>query len=189
MGAMYADWTKYGAGVTNYLSAPDMPMDTQGHGLQPARRLYRQRRPQDLQAHHFVPRRLLPGRRQGVHQALLVRRRLDQASLGRDHHSQVQRFCGRRQVLLGQVPDLQRQAGPGGAAGQRAVHAGRGPRAHQKIRHPGPGHGQQTGGRQGGAGGPALHHRPPRRPGHPLRRALRRGQQAVAGPDGQHRQG
>jgi hydrogenase large subunit len=27
---MYADWTKYGAGVTNYLSVPDMPMDTKG---------------------------------------------------------------------------------------------------------------------------------------------------------------
>lgn len=30
VGAMYADWTKYGAGVTNYLSVPDMPMDTSG---------------------------------------------------------------------------------------------------------------------------------------------------------------
>jgi hydrogenase large subunit len=30
VGALYADWTKYGAGVTNYLSAPDMPMDTKG---------------------------------------------------------------------------------------------------------------------------------------------------------------
>jgi len=30
VGAMYADWTKYGAGVTNYLCVPDMPMDTQG---------------------------------------------------------------------------------------------------------------------------------------------------------------
>jgi len=30
VGAMYADWTQYGAGVTNYLSVPDMPMDTKG---------------------------------------------------------------------------------------------------------------------------------------------------------------
>lgn len=30
VGAFYADWTKYGAGVTNYLSAPDLPMDTKG---------------------------------------------------------------------------------------------------------------------------------------------------------------
>ncbi len=30
VGAMYADWTKYGAGVTNYLSVPDMPMDPKG---------------------------------------------------------------------------------------------------------------------------------------------------------------
>ena len=30
IGAFYADWTKYGAGVTNYLSVPDIPMDTKG---------------------------------------------------------------------------------------------------------------------------------------------------------------
>jgi hydrogenase large subunit len=28
--AFYADWTQYGKGVTNYLSAPDVPMDTRG---------------------------------------------------------------------------------------------------------------------------------------------------------------
>ncbi|MCL6620672.1 MAG: nickel-dependent hydrogenase large subunit [Syntrophobacterales bacterium] len=30
VGALYADWTKYGAGVTNYLSVPELPMDTKG---------------------------------------------------------------------------------------------------------------------------------------------------------------
>jgi hydrogenase large subunit len=30
VGAMYAEWTKYGAGVTNYLSVPDLPLDTKG---------------------------------------------------------------------------------------------------------------------------------------------------------------
>jgi hydrogenase large subunit len=30
VGALYAEWTKYGAGVTNYLAVPDMPMDTKG---------------------------------------------------------------------------------------------------------------------------------------------------------------
>jgi hydrogenase large subunit len=30
IGAFYADWTKYGAGVTNYLSVPDLPLDTKG---------------------------------------------------------------------------------------------------------------------------------------------------------------
>lgn len=30
VGAYYADWTRHGAGVTNYLSVPDMPMDTKG---------------------------------------------------------------------------------------------------------------------------------------------------------------
>jgi hydrogenase large subunit len=30
VGAFYADWTGYGAGVTNYLSAPEFPQDTKG---------------------------------------------------------------------------------------------------------------------------------------------------------------
>ena len=30
VGALYADWTQYGAGVTNYLSVPDLPLDTKG---------------------------------------------------------------------------------------------------------------------------------------------------------------
>ncbi len=30
VGALYADWTGYGAGVTDYLSVPDMPLDTRG---------------------------------------------------------------------------------------------------------------------------------------------------------------
>ena len=30
VGSVYADWTGYGAGVTNYLSAPDFPTDTKG---------------------------------------------------------------------------------------------------------------------------------------------------------------
>ncbi|WP_461833293.1 nickel-dependent hydrogenase large subunit [Desulfothermus sp.] len=30
VGAFYADWTKYGAGVLNYLSVPDLPMDEKG---------------------------------------------------------------------------------------------------------------------------------------------------------------
>lgn len=30
VGAMYADWTTYGAGVTDYLSVSDMPLDTAG---------------------------------------------------------------------------------------------------------------------------------------------------------------
>ncbi len=30
VGAFYADWTQYGAGVTNYLCVPDIPLDTKG---------------------------------------------------------------------------------------------------------------------------------------------------------------
>ncbi|MCC8988786.1 MAG: nickel-dependent hydrogenase large subunit, partial [Candidatus Contendobacter sp.] len=30
VGALYADWTGYGAGITDYLSVPDLPLDTRG---------------------------------------------------------------------------------------------------------------------------------------------------------------
>ena len=30
VGALYADWTRHGAGVTDYLSVPDLPLDTKG---------------------------------------------------------------------------------------------------------------------------------------------------------------
>jgi hydrogenase large subunit len=30
IGAMYADWFKYGAGITNYLAVPELPLDTKG---------------------------------------------------------------------------------------------------------------------------------------------------------------
>jgi len=33
VGAVYADWTKYGAGITNYLSVPDMPLDGKGENF------------------------------------------------------------------------------------------------------------------------------------------------------------
>ena len=37
IGAMYADWLKHGAGVTNYLSVPDLPLDTKGTAVRSAR--------------------------------------------------------------------------------------------------------------------------------------------------------
>ncbi len=33
IGAMYADWTRYGAGVTNYLAVPDLPLDEKGEAF------------------------------------------------------------------------------------------------------------------------------------------------------------
>ena len=33
IGALYADWLNYGAGVTNYLAVPDMPLDTKGESF------------------------------------------------------------------------------------------------------------------------------------------------------------
>ena len=33
IGALYSEWLKYGAGVTNYLAVPDMPLDTKGESF------------------------------------------------------------------------------------------------------------------------------------------------------------
>ena len=47
VGAMYPEWLKYGSGVTNYLSVPDLPTDTwivvQHHRGKPRRRGYGRR--------------------------------------------------------------------------------------------------------------------------------------------------
>ena len=92
VGAMYADWTKYGAGVTNYLAVPDMPMDTKGTVFSLPGGYIANADLKTFKPITSYTRRLLPGGRQGVHQALLVQRRLDQASLGRNHRSQVHRL-------------------------------------------------------------------------------------------------
>ena len=94
VGALYADWTKYGAGVTNYLSVPDLPLDTKGTqfelpgGYIPAA------------TSKFKPitsyqRRVLPRRCEGSGQALLVRvhrRRRRTASLRRPDQAEIQRL-------------------------------------------------------------------------------------------------
>ena len=77
IGAMYADWLKYGGGVTNYLSVPDLPLDAKGTQFDlPGGTIFNG----DLSkvtADHVVRGPLLPEERVGVDRARLVRRRLD----------------------------------------------------------------------------------------------------------------
>ncbi len=75
VGAFYADWTKYGAGVTNYLSRAGYPAGHQGHAVRVARRLHRGRRSGQVQADQELQRRVLGQGRRGIGQALLVRLR------------------------------------------------------------------------------------------------------------------
>ena len=51
IGSVYADWTGYGAGVTNYLSAPDFPDRYQGNRVHVSRRLHSRRRSGKISAH------------------------------------------------------------------------------------------------------------------------------------------
>ena len=116
IGALYADWTGYGAGVTTYLSVPDMPLDTKS--TQPA--LPGGYIPNgDIGA--FADLRL-PGpllRDRGERQARLVPIRSAAASLRGQDRPRVRRLRGRRQVLLGEGTDLLRRARAGRPARQR----------------------------------------------------------------------
>ena len=72
IGSVYADWTKYGAGVMNYLSAPDFPIDTKGTRVHVSRRIHPRRRSLQISGHQELRRRLFRQGRRGVRQALLV---------------------------------------------------------------------------------------------------------------------
>jgi Ni,Fe-hydrogenase I large subunit len=72
VGALYADWTRYGAGVTRLSVGARSAAGHQGHSLRAARRVHRQGRLGDVQADHQLSGRVLPRRRQGKRQARLV---------------------------------------------------------------------------------------------------------------------
>ena len=159
IGAFYADWTKYGAGVTNYLSVPDIPLDTKGTqfafpgGYIPNKDL----------AQYKPIKSFNDGRRRG-RQALLVRLQRGQAATpvqGRDQ-AELHRLPGRRQVFLAEVADLLRQAGASGPPGAGAQHVGGRLRARQDLRHQDAGYGIGAGQDQSRPGCDALDHRPPR---------------------------
>ena len=108
----------YGAGVTNYLSVPDLPLDGKGTKFDFPGGTIIERRPRDVHADHDAS--TMPYFREERHRvdrARLVRRRLAAASVGRGDRSRSTRDCERRrQVLVGQGAALRRatpmQVGP-----------------------------------------------------------------------------
>ena len=173
VGAMYADWTKYGAGVTNYLSVPDMPMDTKGTVFSlPGGYIANG----DLKTFKPITSYHDDFFREGVKESIKHSWYNGDWTKHPWDETTDPKYTGFKDdgkyswVKAPTFYDKPAQVGP--LANVLCMYRRR-PRAHQEIRHPGPGHRQQAGGRQGGARGPPLHHRPPRRPGHPLRRALR----------------
>jgi hydrogenase large subunit len=154
VGAMYADWTKYGAGVTNYLSVPDMPMDPKGTvfslpgGYIENADLKTFKPITDFNSEFF---------RYGVKESI--------------KHAWYNGDWDRHPYDETTEPKYTKFQDDGKYSWVKAPTFNDKP-AQQAIRRAGPGHRQQAGRRQGGARGPALHHRPPCRPGHPHRGAL-----------------
>ena len=166
IGAFYADWTKIGDGVTNYLVRARHSARHQGHAVRLARRLHRGRRPRPSYKpiKSFNDEYWIKGVEEAVkHSWYNYDKAGAAASLqGRDQ-AELHRLQGRRQVFLAQVADLLRQGGAGRPAGARAEHAGRRPRADQEVRHRGARHGLGAGQDQGRPRRHAFDHRPPRR--------------------------
>ena len=126
VGAFYADWTTIGAGVTNYLSVPDIPLDTKGTqfalpgGYIEGGDLASFKPITSFDDDYFS---------KGVEES--VKHSWYNGGKGALHPykgetmPELHRLPGRRQVFLAEVADLLRQACPGRPAGPGAGMAAR----------------------------------------------------------------
>ena len=101
---MYAEWLKYGGGVTNYLAVPDLPLDATGTTFDlPGGTIFNgdlEERQGDL----IVRGSVLSEERVGVHRARLVRGRLDAASLRRRYGAALYALRCRRKYSWIKAP-------------------------------------------------------------------------------------
>ena len=114
IGAMYPDWLGYGAGVTNYLSVPDLPLDAKGTQFDLPGGMIMNGDLANVQADHDrsttrtasenVTESIAHAWYDGDWHAAPVRG---------GHRAEVHRLRGRRQVLVGQGAALRGQADAG----------------------------------------------------------------------------
>ncbi len=193
VGALYADWTQYGKGITNYLSVPDMPLDTKGTQFELPGGYIDNGDIAGYQPDHQLPGRVLPRRSERRRQARLVRvrgRRPAPSPLGRSDPIPSTPSSRTTASTPGSSPrpfttSVLRSGRSRNVLGMYA--AGHEPTKRYTERllgHRQPGRGEPNPHRR-----PALDHRPHRGTcgarGSPLRVAA----ESVAAPDGQHRQG
>ena len=180
IGAMYADWTGYGAGVTNYLSVPEMPLDTAGTTFaMPGGTIM------DADLGTIKP---ITGFNDpyfkdnvaGEHRPRVVRRRLVPPPVGRGHRPQLHGLRHRRSLLLGQGAALPGQAHAGRSAGSGPGGIRPGRRNHRQVGNRRAGYRLQCGRHEARPGNPAFDHRSPRRPRH-SRRGHRRARARTTG--------
>ena len=163
IGAMYPDWLGYGAGVTNYLAVPDLPLDAKGTKFDLPGRNDLRRRPLDGPGDQVLRRSLLQGQRHRVDRPRVVRRRVDQAPVRGRHGAEVHQVRRREEVLVGQGAALRGQGHAGRAAGAGARRLRPRPRADQALGGQDARNGRRRGEDEALAGRPALDARPARR--------------------------
>ena len=192
IGAMYADWLGYGAGVTNYLAVPDLPLDATGTEFDLPGGTIMDGDLGGVKPIKSFERRVLPRQRHREHRPLLVRRRLDAATPARRRPSPSTPTSRTTASTPGSRRRASRarpmQVGPlaqvlvGYALGHeptvrwadRGAREGRGPIAGTKL----------------GRDGPALDARPPPARGRSARAVLGElGPQALGAAGRQHRHG
>ena len=173
IGALYAEWTRYGSGVTNYLSVPDMPLDTKSTHL-------RRCRAATSRTATSAPSSRSPitgtaTSRQGVKESAKHAwyRRRRPASLRGQDRPQVRRLRGRRASTPWVKAPTFYDARAGRPARQRPGHVRLGTRADEAEPRPAAGDRRQGRRRRAAALDRALDDRPARRPRRPLRRPVR----------------
>ena len=173
VGALYADWTKYGAGVTNYLSAPDMPMDPKGTVFNlPGGYIQNG----DLKTFKPITSYHDDYFREGVKESIKHSWYDGDWTKHPWDETTDPKYTGFKDdgkyswVKAPSFYDQPAQVGP--LANVLCMYAA-GHAPTKKYVGQALATVSKLAGAQGGPGGPPLHHRPPRRPGHPLRRALR----------------
>ena len=182
VGAMYADWLGYGAGVTNYLAVPEMPLDTKGTQFDMPGGTIFDGDLSTLKPITSFQDAVLPRQRHRGDRALVVRRRLEQAPVGRGHGAQVHGVPGRRPLLVGEGAALPGPADAGGAAGAGAGRLRLRQRARQEVGRLDARDGGRGGRRQAGSQRAALDARAHRRARDPLRDVLGARPQALGPP-------
>ena len=189
IGAMYADWLKYGAGVTNYLAVPDLPLDTKGTKFDlPGGTIFDGK----LETYKPISSFQDPYFRENVSESI-ARSYYDGEWQKHPWEEETVPNGGRVQplgeVLVVEVPAVPGAPDAGGPPRPGPDRVRRRPRADDALGEPRAGDRLEGRGGEAGAVRPSLHPRQAPRAGGPLRGAGGAGDEAVGASGAEHREG
>ena len=189
VGAMYADWLKYGGGVTNYLSVPDMPLDTKGTQFDfPGGTIFNG----DLAKVTPISSFEDPYFQKNVSESIAHSWYDGDWQKHPYEEETVPKYTpydAAKKVPMDQGAAVRRQGDAGGAARAGADRVCSGARADQTLGGEDPGDGRQDCRCAAHTSGVALDHRSACGADDPLRCAVGTCEQALAAPRREHRQG